>query len=172
MQRAQDGDAAAYRQLLNEMTPALKAFLRNRFFSPSHIDDIVQEILLAVHTARHTYRPEQPFRHWMYGIARHKMVDYMRKLGRIGSNEIGNDELVTFFADDTNTPEEALAAGDVQKAMATLPTKQRQVLMLTKIQGYSMAETGQKLGMSETAVKVTAHRALKKLQEWLVAYGY
>jgi len=172
MQQAQGGDAAAYRRLLGEMTPVLKSFLRTRFFNASHIDDIVQEILLAVHTARHTYRPEQPFRHWMFGIARHKMIDYMRKQGRQSANEISDDEFVTFMADGANNPEEALSAKDLQQALKALPDKQRQVLLMTKVQGHSMAETGKKLGMSETAVKVTAHRAYKKLKEWLVAYGY
>lgn len=172
MLAAQNGDAVAYRRLLTEITPPLRSFLRSRFFSQSHIDDIVQEILLAIHTARHTYRPEQPFRNWMYGVARHKMIDYMRKWGRQNANEINDDELVTFLADKSNNPEEALSAKDIEQALATLPEKQRQVLLLTKIQGYSMQEAAQKLGMTETAAKVTAHRAYKKMKEWLVEYGY
>jgi len=172
MLAAQQGDGAAYKKLLTEITPPLKSFLRSRFFSRDHIDDIVQEILLAIHSARHTYRPEQPFRNWMYGVARHKMIDYMRKWGRQNANEINDDELVTFLADKSNNPEEQLSAKDVEQALAKLPHKQREVLLLTKVQGYSMAETAQKLGMTETAVKVTAHRAYKKMKEWLVEYGY
>lgn len=172
MLAAQQGDAASYRRLLTEITPPLKSFLRARFFSRDHIDDIVQEILLAIHAARHTYRPEQPFRNWMYGVARHKMIDYMRKWGRQNANEISDDELVTFLADKANNPEEALSTKDIEQALKRLPEKQRQVLLLTKVEGFSMAEAAQKLGMTETAVKVTAHRAYKKMKEWLVEYGY
>lgn len=172
MTAAQGGDAAAYRRLLAEIAPALRSFLRTRFFAREHIDDVVQEILLGIHAARHTYRPEQPFRNWMYGIARHKMVDYLRKLGRQKANEISDGELVTFLGDPANNPEEALSGKELEQALERLPEKQRRVLQLTKVEGYSMAETAAKLGMSETAVKVTAHRAYKKMKEWLVEYGY
>lgn len=172
MVAAQKGDQAAYRRLLSEITPAMKAFLRTRFFSHEHAEDVVQEILLAIHTVRHTYRPEQPFRNWMYGVARHKMIDYLRKLGRQKANEISNDELVTFLADKANNPEEALSGKDLEEALLTLPEKQQKVLRLTKLEGYSMAEAAEKLGMSESAVKVTAHRAHKKMKEWLIEYGY
>ncbi|MBI1215624.1 MAG: sigma-70 family RNA polymerase sigma factor [Alphaproteobacteria bacterium] len=172
MRAAQAGDAVAYKKLLGEIAPALTSFLRTRFFFRDHIEDVVQEILLAIHAARHTYRPEQPFRNWMYGIARHKMVDYLRKQGRQRDNEINDAELETFLADDANNPEEALSGKDIRQALTHLPDKQRQVLLLTKVEGYSMAEAGKKLGMSETATKVAAHRAYKKMREWLISYGY
>jgi RNA polymerase sigma-70 factor (ECF subfamily) len=172
MQAAQAGDALAYKKLLREIAPALKNFLRTRFFAKDHIEDVVQEILLAIHAARHTYRPEQPFPNWMYGVARHKMIDYLRKQSRLKENELQDELLETFLADGANTPEEALAGQDIRQALATLPDKQRQVLALTKIEGYSMAEAAEKLGMTETAAKVTAHRACKKMREWLVSYGY
>ena len=100
------------------------------------------------------------------------MVDYMRKLGRQQANEINDQELETFLADKTNSPEEALSGKDIQQALTRLPEKQRQILLLVKVEGYSMAETAQKLGMTETAVKVSAHRAYKKMKEWLIEYGY
>lgn len=172
MQKAQAGDSAAYRRLLTEMTPAIRRFLKKRYFSGDHIDDITQEVLMAVHAARHTYSPEQPFANWMYGIARHKMIDYLRRQVRQNANEISDGELVTFLEDKTNNPEEALSAKDIEKALSLLPKKHREVLVLTKVEGYSMAETAKKMGMSETAVKVTAHRAYKKLKLVLVEHGY
>ena len=108
----------------------------------------------------------------MYGIARHKMIDYMRKLGRQNANEINGAELETFLADRANNPEETLSGKDVQKALTRLPDRQRQVLLLVKVEGYSMAEAAAKLGMTETAAKVTAHRAYKKMKERLIEYGY
>ena len=172
MEKAQQGDSAAYRQLLIEITPAIKRFLRARYFSPDHIEDISQEILLAIHGARHTFRPEQPFANWMYGIARHKMIDYLRRQVRQNANEISDDELVTFLADETNNPEDALSGKDLHMALEQLSDKQRRILLLTKVEGFSMAEVATKMRMSETAVKVTAHRGYKKLKEILIADGY
>ena len=108
----------------------------------------------------------------MYGIARHKMIDYLRKLGRQRENEINDQELETFLADRTNDPEEALSGKDVQQALTRLPEKQRQILLMVKVEGYTMAEAAQKLGMSETAVKVSAHRAYKKMKDWLIEFGF
>lgn len=172
MRKAQQGDAAAYTRLLREITPPLRRFLKARLFTHDQIEDVCQEILMAIHTARHTYRPEQPFSHWMYGIARHKMVDYLRKHIRKNNNEISDDELVTFLADQTNNPEESLSDKELRGILAQLPDKQRKVLVLTKMEGMTMAETALKMGMSETAVKVTAHRAYKKLKAILVTHGY
>lgn len=172
MQKAQSGDTAAYRQLLTEMTPAIKRFLKSRLFAGDHVEDVCQEILLAIHASRHTYRPEQPFANWMYGISRHKMIDYLRRHMRVQSNEIQDDALVTFLSDTANNPEEALSAKDLEQALEQLPKKQRDVLVMTKMEGRSMAEAAEKLGMTETAVKVTAHRAYKKLKLILVEHGY
>lgn len=172
MVKAQDGDAAAYRRLLREISPVVTKFLKTRLFNAGHIDDVTQDILLAVHAARHTYRPAQPFRNWMYGIAKHKMVDYFRREMRKNANEISDDEFVTFLRDPANNPEDALSYKDLGALVAKLPEKQRRILVLTKIDGHSMAEAARKMNMTETAVKVTAHRGYRKLKELLIAHGY
>jgi RNA polymerase sigma-70 factor (ECF subfamily) len=172
MVAAQAGDAAAYRRLLQEMTPVIKKFLKNRLFNADHIEDVAQEVLLAVHDARHTYRPTQPFRNWMYGIARHKMLDYFRKQMRQNANEISDDAFVTFLKDPANNPEEALSGEDLRSVLAKLPDRQKDILIMTKVEGHSMAETASKFGMTEAAVKVAAHRGYKKLRELLIIHGY
>lgn len=172
MQKAQGGDAVAYRTLLNTITPLIKGYLRTRLFSRSHIDDIAQEILLAIHAVRHTYNPEQPFKNWMYGIARHKAIDYMRKATRQNANETNDVEFETFMADAANNPEEALEIKQLRASLDKLPEKQRRILMLTKVEGHSMAEAGKLLDMTESAAKVAAHRAYKKLKEILIDDGY
>lgn len=172
MMQAQDGDAAAYRRLLSEIAPVLKAFLRPRLFSRDHVEDVSQEILLAIHTARHTYRPDQPFRHWMYGIARHKMLDHFRKTMRLNAHETNDETLVTFLAEPANNPEEALSAKELRQALDQLPDKQRRLVTMTKLEGYSLTEAAAKLGMTEGAAKVAAHRAHRKLKEWLMTHGY
>ncbi len=172
MQAAQQGDAGAYRRLLTEITPALHRFLRARLFARDQVDDVTQEILLALHGARHTWRPEQPFRNWMYGIARHKMLDYFRKTSRAGAHETSDDLAVTFAADPAKNPEEAFLAGELRMALAQLPQRSRRLLEMTKLDGSSMAEAAGKLGMTEGAAKVAAHRALRQLKEWLMTHGY
>lgn len=170
MRAAQRGDSAAYRLLLTEITPAIQAFLHRRLIQKDQVEDVTQETLLALHKARHSYLPDQPFAHWMYGIARHKMIDFIRKQSRNKSHEADGDFIETFAEDQANNMDEA--GYDLTKAINTLPEKQRDILILTKIKGYSMAEVAEKKGMSETAVKVAAHRGYQRLKIWLAKDGY
>lgn len=171
MATAQDGDSRAYERLLREITPVIRAFLYRRIFNKNNVEDILQDVLLGIHRARHTYDPTQPFEHWMYGVARHKMIDAIRKETRRGKNEFSSDDIETFLSDTPNSNDKEWSR-DLEKAIATLPEKQRRIIAMTKIEGHSVAETAKELGMSESAVKVAAHRACKKMEHWLVRHGY
>ena len=76
-----DGDEAAYRQFLTLLSAHLRSFLRRRLQSPE-VEDLLQEALLAVHNARHTYRSEQPVTAWVQAIARYKLMDHFRAHAR------------------------------------------------------------------------------------------
>ena len=78
MAAAQDGDAAAYERLLRELLPALRGFVSSRLGDPSSVEDVAQNVLLSVHRARHTYRPERRFEPWFWAIARNAIIDAQR----------------------------------------------------------------------------------------------
>jgi RNA polymerase sigma-70 factor (ECF subfamily) len=77
MVAAQDGDRGAYERLLREILPLLHAVIERLHRDPDRIDGVIQEVLLAVHLARHTYDPARPFRHWLMAIA-HRQSDLCR----------------------------------------------------------------------------------------------
>ena len=72
MRRAQQGEGIAYRDLLEEISPRIRALVRRRrgFVGPEHVEDLVQEVLLSVHTVRATYDPGRPFMPWLLAIVR------------------------------------------------------------------------------------------------------
>src|SRR5882672_9112794 len=78
-----DGDAAAHRALLERLSSQLRAYFRGQLNrigrGPVEAEDLVQEALIAVHTRRHTYDRSQLFTPWVYGIARYKFLDYLRR---------------------------------------------------------------------------------------------
>ena len=86
MRSAMAGDDAAYHRLLKAVTPVLRAAARRglaRAGQPvDQSEDIVQDILLAVHLKRHTWDSEAPFAPWLFAIARNKLIDALRKRGR------------------------------------------------------------------------------------------
>lgn len=172
MQAAQQGDKAAYHKLLVAITPFLRRFVQGRIFNRDAIEDIVQEILLAIHKSRHTYNADEPFERWMYGVARYKMIDYLRKMTRHTQKEVLTDGFETFLHIPSNSNKEGVLTQDLEDALAQLNDKQRKIIHMMKLDGYSVAETATEMQMSQSAVKVAAHRGYKKMQDWLVKNGY
>jgi RNA polymerase sigma-70 factor (ECF subfamily) len=155
------GDMAAYRQLLEALAPALRGLVRRGLAQSGNADveDVVQEILLAVHLKRNTWMSDQPFSPWLNAIARHKLIDVLRRKGRRG--EVPIDDLVEVLPDTAEPPE--TSQGELSRLVSRLEGKQKDVVNSISIDGASIRDTAAKLNMSEGAVRVTLHRGLKKL---------
>jgi RNA polymerase sigma-70 factor (ECF subfamily) len=157
------GDAAAYRMFLDELTVRLRSYLRKRLGGlPDEVEDLLQDLLLAVHNKRHTYDPKQPLTAWVQAIARYKLVDLLRRRSRgdVLTDPLDEDDQVFATANDA-----AEAQYDVAKLLRGLPDRQRLPIQYVKIEGASVTDTAARTGMSESAVKVGIHRGLKALAE-------
>lgn len=157
-----DGDAVSYRSFLAALTGHLRAFLRKRLYQfPDDVEDVVQEALLAVHNARHTYDASQPLTAWLHAVAKYKLIDYFRSRSRNEALNEPLDDYADFFgiSDEQSTD----ARRDIGKLLETLPDKQRLPIVHVKLQGLSVAESAELTGLSESAVKVGIHRGLKAL---------
>jgi RNA polymerase sigma-70 factor, ECF subfamily len=164
------GDAAAYRMFLDELTARLRSYLRRRLGSlPDEVEDLLQELLLAVHNKRHTYDPKQPLTSWVQAIAHYKLVDLLRRRSRSNALTDPLDEDDQVFATTANAATEAKY--DVEKLLRGLPDRQRLPILYVKIEGASVNDTAIRTGMSESAVKVGIHRGLKALAEKIRKIG-
>ncbi|WP_118183658.1 sigma-70 family RNA polymerase sigma factor [Paraburkholderia phosphatilytica] len=160
--RSLDGDSAAYRAFLDDLSRHLRGFLRKRLYHlQDDVEDIVQEILLAVHNGRHTYRADEPLTAWVHAIARYKMTDYLRSRARREALHDPLDDDMDLFA--VSDAEPAEARRDLSTLLEQLPDKQRLPIMHVKLEGLSVAETAKLTGLSESAIKVGVHRGLKAL---------
>lgn len=169
MARAQGGDADAYRRLLEEITPLLRFLSARRHRDPSDAEDAVQDILLTIHAVRQTYDPARPFRPWLVTIAKRRLVDRLRRLGRVRSRESAlTTEHETFSAGRANIEMEISNRRELDAAFQRLPARQRQAVRLLKLEELSLKEAAAKTGMSIAALKVASHRALKNLRKMLV----
>jgi RNA polymerase sigma-70 factor (ECF subfamily) len=164
------GDAAVYRIFLDELATHLRSYLQRRLRGlPDEVEDLLQELLLAVHNKRHTYDPKQPLTAWVQAIARYKLVDLLRRRSRSDLLNDSLDEDDQVFATTANDAAEAKY--DVEKLLRGLPDRQRLPILYVKIEGASVTDTAMRTGMSESAVKVGIHRGLKALAERIRSIG-
>ena len=164
MRLAQQGDKKAYASLFREITPLLQGFVGKRLNNPSDVNDVVQEILLSIHHAGHTYDTDRPFKTWMFTIARYRLNDYLRKLyGKEGRVNVNFDDLAYEISSSENVTKQHEDREYLDKMLDSLPEKQRKIVTMMKIEGYTAEETAKKMKMSVSAVKVSAHRAYKAL---------
>lgn len=156
------GDETAYRQFLQATAMHLRAFLRRRLSRwPDEVEDLVQESLLAIHNQRLTYNADVPLTAWVYAIAKYKLIDWLRRHARRENlNDPLDDENELFSTADADATE---ARRDLGKVMELLPMQQRNAIMHTKVDGWSIRETAIAMKISEASVKVAVHRGLKAL---------
>lgn len=163
MRSAVSGDSTAYHRLLKAVTPVLRAAARRglaRAGQPvDQSEDIVQDILLAVHLKRHTWDVSAPFAPWLFAIARNKLIDALRRRGRRVFVNIED------FAEvlPGEAPIETASAGEVAAQLQSLPARQRDVLQSIAVESASIKDTAAKLAMTEGAVRVALHRGLTAL---------
>lgn len=156
-----EGDASAYRAFLDELSGHLRGYLRRRLpRALEEVEDILQETLLAIHNARHTYRADEPLTAWVHAITRYKLMDFFRAHARREALHDPIDDHDLFVASHA---ESADARRDVGELLETLPDRHRLPIQLVKLQGLSIAEAAEHSGLSESAVKVGIHRGLKAL---------
>lgn len=166
MARAQDGDQDAYRRLLESISTYVRSLAMRRLLNQSDVEDAVQDVLLTVHSIRHTYDPARPFGPWLVTIANRRMVDWMRRQGRAMAREVEFDpDDETFSPPQTNIVEEASDGHALRNAIEQLPSGQREAIRLMKLEELSLKEAAEKSGMSVAALKVATHRALKGLRK-------
>lgn len=159
------GHAEPYRKLLHQISGHLRSYFKARLTragrSGTEAEDLLQETLLAIHTRRHTYDPEQLFTPWLYAIARYKLIDHLRHT-RLSSADLPLDEVGEIMA-DTDDQKDAESAMDIERLLARLPPKMGCAIRRVKLQGLSVVEAARICGMSESSVKVNVHRGLKTL---------
>ena len=163
MRAAIDGDSAAYRRLLASLTPVLRTVTRRNCarigLDRGEAEDIVQEVLLAIHLKRHTWDVDRPFGPWIMTIARNKLIDARRRRGNRLTLPI--DDLADILTAEGS--DEATDRGDLDRLLGGLGERQRDLVRSLSVEGRSVQETAERLKMSEGAVRVALHRAIKAL---------
>jgi RNA polymerase sigma-70 factor (ECF subfamily) len=160
------GDQRAYASLLRETARFLRPFLSRRLNTDAEVDDLLQEVLISIHKARHTYDSKRPYKPWVYAIAKFRLQDHLRAhyadhlRHAVELSEVENNLQDPVTKSDMSYES---ISGEIEK----LPPKQAAILQMMHQEGYTAKEVAKKTGMKESAVKVAAHRAYKILRKVL-----
>lgn len=165
MKAAQGGDELSYRKLLGEVELLATRYLSKRLTQSSDSNDVVQEILLSVHKARHSYDGSQPFLPWMYAIFNFRLKDYLRRYYRKNEREAAESEHPV--KDEAAIDAEAqLEQSQLSEALLSyLEPSQRSIIEKLYIEGHSAKEVSEQMDISVANVRTRAHRAMKELKE-------
>lgn len=162
MRAALAGDAVAYRVLLGELAMAIRAIVRSAMARAGRgnadIEDIVQEALLAVHLKRDNWNQALAFAPWVNAIVRYKIIDALRRQGY--RMHLSIDEFAEVIAAPASDDQ---AVGDAERLIRRLGPRQQRIVRGVSLEGKSTSAVARGLNMSEGAVRVALHRALKEL---------
>jgi RNA polymerase sigma-70 factor (ECF subfamily) len=163
MRTARAGDNKAYAELFCQITPAIRRFVFARLGDRVDSEDLVQEMLLAVHRASHTYNTDRPFIPWLFSIADHKLKDYLRSQYRKAAFvHVDVEGLAETLREDVT--DATLASELLHEMLKKLPERQQRIVRMLKIEGYSVEDIAKEMDMNTSAVKVAAHRAYNVLK--------
>jgi RNA polymerase sigma-70 factor (ECF subfamily) len=167
MEAAIAGDRVAYDRLLHALAAGLRPLVRRGLSRAgrdvSEAEDIVQDVLLAIHLKRHTWDRALPIGPWVHAIARHKLIDALRRRG--GRYDLPIEIFSETLAAEDPAP--SVSGRDMEKYLGMLPSGQSAVVRTIAIEGVSISETAVRLKMSQGAVRVALHRGLAALSKKL-----
>lgn len=156
------GDQNSYKQFLLQISKIIRAVIAKKIPS-ADVEDVVQEVLISIHKARHTYDCGRPLMPWLMAITSFRINDYLRKHYTSMRHKILDiDEFSDILTAVTSEPS---GRELVNEMLTKVNEKQQKILTMMYVTGYSPKEIGKMIGMNESAVKVAAHRAVKKIKE-------
>lgn len=163
MRAGLQGDEVAYRRALELISVRVRGYVAYGFnaygYRGEDVEDVVQETLLTVHMKRQTWDDARPIEPWLRAISRNKLVDHLRRKGHRKFVPIDDVAETLPAPADTITSE----FGSHEELLSGLKDRDRAIVEAISIEGHSAREIGTRLGMSEGAVRVALHRALKAL---------
>lgn len=149
------GDRRAYDRLLAEASGWLTRYFRRRL-PLAHVEDAVQETLIALHHRRHDFDCEQPLRPWLAAIARFKWVDRLRLMERESAAPAVESIVISHEID-------VVSCHAVRGLLSQLRPAQAEAIRMVKLDGLSIVEASERSGQSQSLVKINIHRGLRRL---------
>lgn len=175
MLQVRDGNAAAFEELVLRYQSRLLTILEHLVNNREQAEDLAQEVFLRVYRSRASYEPSAKFTTWLFRIATHLALNYIRdtrrEKGQQSLDEEREDGPARQFADRAPTVEQEMLRetrmAEVRRAIAKLPEKQRAAVLMHKYREFEYSRIARSLECSESAVKSLLFRAYETLRSTL-----
>ena len=167
----QAGDRQAYAAVLRACEPLIRRVGRRAGLADDRLDEVLQETLLTLHRARHTFDPSRSFIAWLSVITQRRAIDVMRRHGRWARHEVYAPADYENHPDTSSNADRGFEQSGRVKILSTalesLPVAQREAVERLALREQSLAEASAETGKTTGALKVNFHRALKALRRRL-----
>lgn len=167
LKRTARGDHEAFASLYREFSPRMYGYLRLRIPDDSHIQDLMQDTFVAIWRNAKQYAGSSTVSTWMFGIARYKMLDWLRIHYKSSEREVAWSEEL---ADAKELTEQDFAAAlatelSITSALATLPPHYAEVFYLVFVESMNYREVSVLLELPEGTVKSRMHQAKARIRQ-------
>jgi RNA polymerase sigma-70 factor, ECF subfamily len=163
MIRYQGGDETAFEEIYSRYSKKIYGFIMRRLTNPDTSAELFQETFLRLHRGRDLYRPEMPFKPWLYTIANNLIRDrFKAKEPNISEPPEGEDPEYPSAA----IPDGSHTLLSFKEALGHLTEQQKEALILSRFQGLKYEQIGTVMGKSTEAVNQLIQRALRQLRKY------
>jgi RNA polymerase sigma factor (sigma-70 family) len=172
--RFREGEVAAFEALLDRYSRSIYNFTLRFLGDPADADDATQQTLIQAFESLPPSRPDTSLRPWLFQVARNKCIDLLRKRRTIPLSSLERADVETSQVDPVDRAplpadlyEREELQGILQEAIASLPVRSREVVVMRYVGELTFAEIGRALGMPENTAKTLFQRAKSMLRAYL-----
>jgi len=179
MLRVKEGDGTSFAVLLEKHRASVTHFVYRLVQEQAVAEELAQEVFLRVYRSRSSYEPTAKFKTWLFRIATHLALNWIRderhERGQERLDDVPSDAPVRQVSDRRPSVEDRLVyqvkLAEIRRAVAALPDKQRAAVLMHKYEEMEYAQIAKVLGCSESAVKSLLFRAYETLRARLAHMG-
>lgn len=168
-----EGSAESFEPLVVKYQSRIFALARRYARREDEVEDIVQTVFLKAYSKLSSYRGDAPFEHWLMRTATYTCYDFLRKHQRNrewNASDLSEEETDWFEnigEESTAETNREAASTLVNKLLEGLKPEDRHIITLLELEHQTVKEIAELTGLSESNVKVKAHRAREKMRSAL-----
>jgi RNA polymerase sigma-70 factor, ECF subfamily len=163
----QEGNVDALGFLLKRLRPKMDQVVRSQILDRELANDAIQEACIVIFKNAHTFRGDSKVFTWIYRLLVNACIDLLRKERTRSSRNVNDEALISVADESANFENKKNAELAIRSALKSLPEDQRSAISMVWIEGFTVEQTAEMLGVPIGTVKSRCDRGKKALAEAL-----